>query len=61
MVEYYPATVEIGVRFPDDAFLFYFFTFLFFDFALETANSVCFRRLVCADVGPLWRCGRLLL
>ena len=35
MVEYYPATVEIGVRFPDDAFnILFFFSALFLLFSL---------------------------
>ena len=42
MVEYYPATVEIGVRFPDDAFLFYFFTFLFLTLLLKQRTVFAF-------------------
>ena len=47
MVEYYPATVEIGVRFPDDAhsFFFSFFHFPFSDFRIFGISHFAFRIL----------------
>ena len=53
MVEYYPATVEIGVRFPDDAHSsFFFFDFSLFTFwRLEFVRSGAWRVGACCSDG----------